>query len=148
MSQWIDSLQQASFRGIPFGVLSGAGRFGRRLALHEYPNRDKPWPEDMGRATRRIALTGFLISDSAVYAGGGSLSGGVSALVGRASALRAEVTSAAQSLQQLTAGLGVGGASGGGVAGAASSVAAAVRGASSSASDGIRVLSQLARFGR
>lgn len=27
------------------------------------PNRDDPWPEDTGRATRRIAIMGFLLGD-------------------------------------------------------------------------------------
>ncbi|HEY2010526.1 MAG TPA: DNA circularization N-terminal domain-containing protein [Rhizomicrobium sp.] len=65
-----DELQQASFRGVPFGVRSANGRFGRRIALHEYPMRDKPWAEDLGRAARQISLEGFLISDSGIYGGG------------------------------------------------------------------------------
>lgn len=67
---FLDELQPASFRGVPFGVLGGEGRFGRRLAVHEYPNRDKPYPEDLGRSARRISLVGFLIEDSTVYGGG------------------------------------------------------------------------------
>lgn len=70
MTDWTDSLQQASFRGIPFAVTAGVGRFGRRVAVHEYPNRDKPWPEDMGRAARRFTVTGFLVTDSMIYGGG------------------------------------------------------------------------------
>lgn len=67
---WQDELQQASFRGVPFGVLGGEGRFGRRIASHEYPMRDKPYIEDMGRSTRRFNITGFLIENSVVYGGG------------------------------------------------------------------------------
>lgn len=74
MSGWFDQLQQASFRGVPFGVLGSDGKFGRRVALHQYPNRDKPYVEDMGRSTRKISLTGFLIENSLVYGGGGVLS--------------------------------------------------------------------------
>ncbi len=70
MSDWIDQLRPASFRGVPFGVISGESRFGRRLAVHEYPFRDKPWAEDLGRKTRPIGLQGFLIADSLVYGGG------------------------------------------------------------------------------
>ena len=40
-----------------------AYRGGRRIALHEYPYRDDPWPVDTGRATRRITVTGFLLRD-------------------------------------------------------------------------------------
>jgi prophage DNA circulation protein len=67
---WFDQLQQASFGGVPFGVLGSDGRFGRRVAVHQYPNRDKPYIEDLGRSTRRINLTGFLIENSLVYGGG------------------------------------------------------------------------------
>ncbi len=64
---WAEHLRQASFRGIPFGVMSGEGVFGRRVAVHEYPYRDQAWVEDLGRSTRRITIKGFLIQDSLVY---------------------------------------------------------------------------------
>ena len=67
---WTESLNKASFRGVPFAIYGGDARFGRRLALHEYPGRDKPYIEDMGRATRRIRMTGFLVTDSLIYGGG------------------------------------------------------------------------------
>lgn len=67
---WIDQLQRASFRGLPFGVSSAEMASGRRLAVHEYPFRDTPWAEDIGRATRRITIKGFLVSNSRVYGGG------------------------------------------------------------------------------
>lgn len=70
---WFDQLQQASFRGVPFGVLAADGKFGRRVAVHQYPNRDKPYVEDLGRSTRRITLAGFLVENSLVYGGGGVL---------------------------------------------------------------------------
>lgn len=66
---FFDQLQPASFRGVPFAVLSAEASFGRRQAVHEYPFRDKPWIEDLGRATRKIAIVGFLVED-AVYGGG------------------------------------------------------------------------------
>lgn len=67
---WVLQLQQASFRGVPFGVLKADGSFGRRVAIHEYPFRDKPYVEDLGRATRRITILGFLVSNSLIYGGG------------------------------------------------------------------------------
>ncbi len=70
----IPGLQQASWRGVPFGVVSADGAFGRRVKLHEYPLRDKPWVEDLGRAARRISITGFLVADSLVYGGGDAVS--------------------------------------------------------------------------
>lgn len=54
-------LQPASFRGVPFQVEGSSFEAGRRVQVHEYPQRDKPWAEDLGRATRSIALRAFLI---------------------------------------------------------------------------------------
>lgn len=65
---WFDELQGAKFGGVPFGVLGGQIRVGRRNAVHEYPFKDEVWVEDLGRAARRITLTGFLV-ESAVYGG-------------------------------------------------------------------------------
>jgi len=67
---WQDNLHAASFRGVPFAVESGDGVFGRRQAVHEYPYRDSVWVEDMGRSTRRIHLTGFIVQSSRVYSAG------------------------------------------------------------------------------
>ena len=69
-SAWVKSLNPATYRGVRFGVLGSEARFGRRLAMHEYPNRDQSVAEDMGRSTRRFSLVGFLVTDSAVYGGG------------------------------------------------------------------------------
>ena len=66
----LGDIQPASFRGVPFGVLTAESRFGRSLAIHEYPFKDTIWPEDLGRATRRFTIQGFLITDSLVYGGG------------------------------------------------------------------------------
>lgn len=68
---WSERLQPASFRGIPFGVLDGESRFGRKNVVHEYPYRDQPWIEDMGKSARVIGITGFLVEN------GGYLTGSV-----------------------------------------------------------------------
>ncbi|RVU74723.1 DNA circularization protein [Pantoea dispersa] len=60
---WIDNLQDASLRGVPFKVDEDEASFGRRVQIHEYPNRDKPWAEDMGRATRRFSVQAYLVGD-------------------------------------------------------------------------------------
>jgi prophage DNA circulation protein len=70
MSDWTDSLQQASLAGVPFAVLGAGGRHGRQVAQHIYPGKDKSWNEDLGRAPRGFPVAGFLISDSALYGGG------------------------------------------------------------------------------
>lgn len=60
---WKDNLQDASLRGVPFKVEEDEATFGRRVQVHEYPNRDKPWAEDLGRATRRFSVQAYLIGD-------------------------------------------------------------------------------------
>lgn len=63
MTSWKDNLRPASFRGVPFQVEDDEGTFGRRVQVHEYPNRDKPYTEDLGRATRRFTLNAYLVGD-------------------------------------------------------------------------------------
>jgi len=58
---WREKLQAASFRGVPFFVEGDDAAFGRRTQVHEYPQRDKPFAEDMGRATREYNLQAFLV---------------------------------------------------------------------------------------
>ncbi|WP_288806493.1 DNA circularization N-terminal domain-containing protein [uncultured Novosphingobium sp.] len=62
-------LLPASFRGVPFAVTESDAMGGRRIALHQYPGRDKPWAEDMGRAPRRFRLRGFVL-DGDILLGG------------------------------------------------------------------------------
>lgn len=64
---WIDDLQPASWRGIPFVVEQSGDAPGRRVILHEYPYRAFPWPEDMGPATQRINFSGFLVGDDVMF---------------------------------------------------------------------------------
>lgn len=60
---WKDNLRPASFRGVPFQVDDDEGTFGRRVQVHEYPNRDKPYTEDLGRATRRFTINAYLVGN-------------------------------------------------------------------------------------
>lgn len=63
MSGWRDTLRPASWRGVPFQVMGSEALFGRRVHLHEYPFRDEPWAEDLGRRSRAMLVKGFLIGD-------------------------------------------------------------------------------------
>lgn len=63
-TSWVDRLRDASFRGVPFSVEDDESAFGRRVQVHEYPNRDKPFTEDLGRATRRLTINAYLIGDN------------------------------------------------------------------------------------
>ncbi|HFF7162766.1 TPA: DNA circularization protein [Yersinia enterocolitica] len=60
---WKDKLLPASFRGVPFKTQDDEATFGRRTQTHEYPNRDKPYSEDLGRVTRRDTISAYLIGD-------------------------------------------------------------------------------------
>lgn len=63
MTTWRDELHPASFRGVPFHVDSDSMPVGRRTQVHEYPQRDKPLVEDLGRVTREIKLAAFVIGE-------------------------------------------------------------------------------------
>ena len=56
-------LQDASFRGVPFKVNAAGIEAGRRVQVHEYPQRDKPYAEDLGRATRALTVEAFVIGE-------------------------------------------------------------------------------------
>ena len=63
MSDWRKQLQPASFKGVPFEVLSDSSTFGRRIQVHEFVQRDKPFCEDLGRVTRRFSVNAFFGGD-------------------------------------------------------------------------------------
>jgi prophage DNA circulation protein len=58
---WRDGWQPASFRGAFFYVESNSKSSGRRIVLHEFPKRDFPYPEDMGRHAWQFTVRGYLI---------------------------------------------------------------------------------------
>lgn len=60
---WKDRLQDASFRGVPFKVEEEGSPVGRRVETHEYPNRDKPYTEDLGKVTSRPTITAYVVGD-------------------------------------------------------------------------------------
>lgn len=58
---WRDQLRKASFRGVEFFVDSADGTIGRRTVLHEYPLRDKPYVEDLGRRARSFTVEAYVL---------------------------------------------------------------------------------------
>jgi prophage DNA circulation protein len=58
---WSDRFQEGSFRGVPFLITSAPRQIGRRQEMHEYPGRDTPWTEDLGRSGRRWQIECFVI---------------------------------------------------------------------------------------
>jgi prophage DNA circulation protein len=55
-----ENLRPASFRGVPFQVDISGLETGRRIQVHEYPQRDKPLAQDMGRSTRQLSFDAFV----------------------------------------------------------------------------------------
>lgn len=61
---WRDTFTgKGSFRGIEFLVRYDEAEVGRRTALHQYPLRDKPYAEDMGRAARSFTFDAYVLGD-------------------------------------------------------------------------------------
>lgn len=58
---WKDQLQTASFRGASFGVTESNLEGGRRNAVHEFPNRESAYVEDLGGKNRTYAIEGFVV---------------------------------------------------------------------------------------
>jgi prophage DNA circulation protein len=63
---YFQQLKPASYRGVSFVSLGGRSAFGRRVELHEYPKRDQPWPEDLGRRARPFMVSGYLVGDDVI----------------------------------------------------------------------------------
>lgn len=63
---WRLNLQPASFKGVGFKVDVGAKLIGRRLVGHEFPKKNIPFGEDMGRKQRHITVTAYIISGPTV----------------------------------------------------------------------------------
>ena len=52
-----------SWRGIPFVVKAADGEIGRRNVIREYPGKDQPTSEDLGRRARRFTLTAYVVDN-------------------------------------------------------------------------------------
>jgi prophage DNA circulation protein len=59
--QWRKDLQLASFRGANFHVEHGSKDSGRRIVVHEFPKKDFPYSEDMGRRAYEFTVRGYCI---------------------------------------------------------------------------------------
>lgn len=62
---WPRTLRRASYRGARFWVETDEIETGRRLVVHEFPHKDVPYVEDMGRTANRIQVTAYVASDNA-----------------------------------------------------------------------------------
>ena len=63
LSPWKRVLRNASFRGVQFHVRDRDLEGGRRLHNHEFPKRNKNFPEDMGKATRKFSVDAYIIGE-------------------------------------------------------------------------------------
>ena len=60
---WREQYQPGRYRNAVFYTERSGRQGGRRLALHEYPGRDIPFAEDLGRRARRFELELFVLGD-------------------------------------------------------------------------------------
>lgn len=59
----IDPELRGSYRGVEFFVERADATHGRRWLVHEYPRRDAPYAEDMGRRAKEWRLSLFVAGD-------------------------------------------------------------------------------------
>jgi prophage DNA circulation protein len=59
---WRQKLMPAFFRGALFHVEAGSKESGRRIVVHEFPKKDQPYAEDMGRRAVEFTVRGYCIA--------------------------------------------------------------------------------------
>ena len=59
---WRDALLPASFKNVEFHVESASEDNGRRIVVHEFPKKESPYAEDMGRRAFGYMVRGYCIS--------------------------------------------------------------------------------------
>jgi prophage DNA circulation protein len=59
---WRDGMMPASFRNAEFHVEAATQESGRRIIIHEFPKRDLPYSEDMGRKAVEFTVRGYCIA--------------------------------------------------------------------------------------
>jgi prophage DNA circulation protein len=65
--EWRARLVPATFRSVEFKVEVRGRASGRRSITNEYPKRDTPSSEDMGRRARRYQITGYVVGPDYVF---------------------------------------------------------------------------------
>jgi prophage DNA circulation protein len=60
---FFEHLRPASWRGVPFQVTSSDSEFGRHVVVHEFPQRDLPYVEDLGRKVRKFKIDAWVCAD-------------------------------------------------------------------------------------
>lgn len=60
---WLDNFRQAKFRNAEFFVPSAENSGGRRGAVHEFPKRDEPYVEDMGKKAKSFEIDAYVLGE-------------------------------------------------------------------------------------
>lgn len=58
---WRRALMPASYNGARFHCEANSRESGRRIVEHQFPKKDLPYAEDMGRAAREFSVRGYCI---------------------------------------------------------------------------------------
>jgi len=61
-TQWRNEMLPASFRGRYFHCASNATQGGQRVITHEFPKKDYPYTEKMGRHAMQFSIRGYIIA--------------------------------------------------------------------------------------
>ncbi|MBE9542502.1 MAG: DNA circularization N-terminal domain-containing protein [Proteobacteria bacterium] len=61
---WRDELRPGSFRGVDFFIEKSDLATGRRSVLHEFPNRETAYTEDLGKINNGYEITGHVLGDN------------------------------------------------------------------------------------
>jgi len=59
---WRDAFQPANFRNAPFFVEAASRENGRRMVVHQFPKKDIPYAEDMGRQAISFTVRAYVIA--------------------------------------------------------------------------------------
>jgi prophage DNA circulation protein len=59
---WRDALLPASYKNCEFHVEAMSEDNGRRLVVHEFPKKNRPYAEDMGRRALGYTVRGYIIA--------------------------------------------------------------------------------------
>ena len=66
MVDWLKVWRRAQFGGAHFWTESTQAQTGRRLVIHEFPHKNTPYVEDMGRSANHFTVTAYVASDDAL----------------------------------------------------------------------------------
>ena len=60
---WLEKYRKASFRNVKFLVSQHEATGGRRLAIHEFPQQDVPYTQDMGKKVKKFRVDAYVLGE-------------------------------------------------------------------------------------